>query len=84
MFAYLRAVLVHEKNKLTNTVIELGDGFEMTLVQTHFDWVERTAEKLDLSLLRFLFVMGNRLAYQGAKFFDKLGLVLLSLCPDSL
>ena len=84
MFAYLRAVLVHEKNKLTNTVIELGDRLEMTLVQTHFDWVERTAEKLDLSLLRFLFVMGNRLAYQGAKFFDKLGLVLLSLCPDSL
>ena len=63
MLAYLWTVLVHEKNKLANTAIELGDGLEVTLVQTDFDWVESTSEELDLGLLRFLSILGDCLAY---------------------
>ena len=63
MLAYLWTVLVHEKNKLANTAIELGDGLEVTLIQTDFDWVESTSEELDLGLLRFLSILGDCLAY---------------------
>lgn len=84
LLAHLWTVLVRKENEFTDAIVELGDRFKLTLVQTDLNWVEGAAQKFDLGRLGLLSILRDCLTYQRVKFLDKLRLEFLSVSPDCL